>query len=487
MKAKRITIGSLLLLTAGWAISLPQVEYRMDECQWVGGGVTDVRDHTSHALDGEAMNGAQVDRNDAKAGFSGNFNPTGDTEQHVVISHDALLDFDTKMTVTLWVKPSDSEDSHLLNKYDNSDTQDNADDLGFKIHYNDRKDQLRFVLVTTDGGFHRLNLSVLPSDWSDGEWHFVSARYDGTEMFLSFDDVNETKAVTGSVVNATAKDLFVGMKQNGSKELTGKLDEIKIWSSALTDSEIEQIRSNENAGKNYDDGSDREVPVCEGSIDAHQWKLIGIPADLRDGSYGIVDIMGDDFSGAYDTEWRLYKREYSDVNNSSWYTYVSDTSTPLEFGKGYWLGSRNNETWSVNDLPGVDYNASCISGQGSERCVEIPVVPVSLSEEDGDDLQCTGPYRYNMLGFTGTVPVHWSQCRIVVDGTAYTPSESEDRNYTSSQVWVYNPGDAAANSNGYTTFTDADSNDWLLPYNGFWIELRYASKGKNIKLLIPQE
>jgi hypothetical protein len=337
-----------------------------------------------------------------------------------------------------------------------------------------------------DSKRYHLNLSVSEADWADGNWHFISARYDGSDMRISFDDKNATQEATGTIQNATSTNLTLAAQQNGKRGLYGHLDEVKLWNVALTDSEIAQIRTNESSGKNYD-GSDRDTPVCEGNITAHSWKLIGIPADLRSGSYGIADVLDDDFGGTYGSDWRVYKREYSDTNNSSWYTYVSDINTPLEFGKGYWLGSKNDESWSVNDLPGVDYNASCVPGQNSERCVEIPVVPVSLSEEEGDDLGGTGAYRYNMLGFSGTVPVHWSRCRIVVDGTAYTPSQSEDHNYTSSQVWSYNPGDARANSNGYTTFTDADSSDWLLPYKGFWIELRHASKNRDIKLLIPQE
>jgi hypothetical protein len=52
---------------------------------------------------------------------------------------------------------------------------------------------------------------------------------------------------------------------------------------------------------------------------------------------------------------------------------------------------------------------------------------------------------------------------------------------------MYNPGDTKASSKGYTTFTDLDSYDWLIPYRGFWVEMQSGSKNKDIKLLIPQE
>jgi len=478
MRYKFIT-AVLLFSTIVWSIPKPLVDYRMDSCQWVGGGVTDVRDHSINALDGEAMNSIQTDRNDSIVGFSGHFTNDSNQKQHIVVDHNNILNLDQNMTITFWIKALNAEDSHILNKYNNNDNK------GFKIHYKKSKEHLRLIVVTKSDRY-RLNLSVSNSEWSDNQWHFVSVRYDGSRLQISFDDKNITKLADGSVQNATTKNFVLGARQNGAKAFNGYMDEFKLWNVALTDSEIEQIRTNESNQNNYD-GSNRDTPVCEGNITAHSWKLIGIPADLRGANYTIDDIMGDDLNGIYGADWRLYKRQYSDTNNSAWYTYISDSNETLEFGKAYWLGSKNDESWNVNDINSVDYNASCVSGQNAQRCVKISVVPVVLSEDDGDDLNGTGPYRYNMLSFTGRVPIHWSRCRIVVNGTAYTPSQSEDHNYTSSQVWVYNPSDAKANSNGYTTFTDVDSNDWLLPYRGFYIELRPASKGKDIKLLIPQD
>jgi len=459
-----------------FAIEAPIVEYRMDECQWLGGGVLDVKDSSKNSLNGEAMNGAFITRNDSSIGFSGTFNITDDTEQHIVIDDNDILKVEQNITFTLWVKPTDSADGHLINRYNEDD------DTGFKIHYNDNKSQLRFVIYTEDNGKRRLNLGISGDDWSDGEWHFIYARYDGKDMVLSFDGDIATKDATGKLVHPDSQNMLLGMKPNATtKDFSGYMDEVKIWDIALSDSDIQTIYDNEKDGKNYD-GTTRELPVCDSSIDANSWKLISFPAELRGVSLSIDDLLGDDMTGTYGDDWRVYKREFSDTNNSSWYTYIDDTSTPLEFGKAYWLGSKNDENWNTLDLEDVDYNATCASDQDATHCIEIPLVSVALSEDDGDDLQETGAYRYNMVSFTGHTPIHWSTCRIVVNGTTMTPSEAKDNGYISNQIWIY-----SNSTNSYNTFTDTDSSDWFIPYNGFWIEMDSQSKENNISLLIPQE
>jgi hypothetical protein len=457
----------------------------MDECYWLGGGITDVSNHVSNVLNGEAMNGAQISTSEQVIGFSGGFNLSSDEKQNIDIDKDSSIDFDQSLTITLWVKPLDANDSHLVNRYDGRGTSTTDDDLGFKLHYRSNKEQLRFILMTTTDRY-RLNLAVDQNTWNDGNWHFITARYDGSEMFLSFDDINATKSATGTVKNATSLDLFLASKSNGARALSGYLDEVKLWDKVLTAAELQTIRSNEENGLNYD-GSAREAVVCDASITAHSWELIGIPADLRtESNTSIGKILGDDMNGTYGTDWRIYKREYSDSNNSSWYTYLSDINMALEFGTAYWLGSKNSENWNVNDMQAVDYNATnsaCTAG----TCVEIDLKSVTHDfDTDGDD--GTGPYRYYMTGFTGKSPVDWADCRFIIGGTVYTPSNAENNGYASKTIWQYNPNSSEADGKGYTTCDDVTPGSCMLvPYKGFWVELHGPTKGKSVKLLIPKE
>jgi hypothetical protein len=269
----------------------------------------------------------------------------------------------------------------------------------------------------------------------------------------------------------------IGNWQN-SYYFEGNIDEVKVWNRALDATEVASIMSNESAGNNYD-GSPREPVNCSASITGGSWELIGIPADLRtETNTSISKIFGDDMTGIYDTDWRIYERKYSDTNNSSWYTYLSDINTPLKFATAYWLGSKNTENWDVNDMQAVDYNSTnpaCTVG----TCVEIDLKSVTNDSDDG-----TGPYRYYMTGFTGKSPVDWADCRFIIDNTVYTPSEAETAGYASKQIWQYNP----SGGNDYTVCDDTTPGSCLLqPYKGFWVELHGPTKDKTVKLLIPKE
>jgi hypothetical protein len=193
-------------------------------------------------------------------------------------------------------------------------------------------------------------------------------------------------------------------------------------------------------------------------------------------------------SGTYGTDWRVYRRDYSDTNNSSWNTYLAKTDI-TEFGKGYWLGSAKDDQWDVSSLPEVTYvsHSDCVAS----KCAEIELVPVSLDSNatPPDDLLGTGAYRNHLSGFVGLKkPVDWADCRFIIDGQAYTPQEAEDNNFASRQVWLYNPHGSGANNNGYTTCADNSPGGCkLIPFKGFSVELHGPTKNKTVKLLIPQE
>jgi hypothetical protein len=341
------------------------------------------------------------------------------------------------------------------------------------------------------------SVAIKPKNWNDEKWHFISIRYDGDKLTLTYDEQTSTQNISGSIINADI-DMLIGANQDGnsvSHNFQGYIDEIKIFNITLTDDEIKKIQDNDLHQNNYD-GSYRQISTCNASIKANSWELVGIPADFRKNSNPkstVADIFSDDMHGEYGSDWILYKRDYSDINNSSWYTVLNEDEE-LAFGKGYWLGSKFDNNWSENGASIVDFNSSynttndCIS----HKCVEIDLTSTSKDfEEDGDD--GTGAYRYNMVGFIGKTPINWADCRFIVmdlDGNnkeILTPTDMEDRDYAKKQIWIYNPSTNDANNNGYITCNDTTPGGCMLePYKGFWIELHGKTKNKIVKLLLPQ-
>ena len=275
----------------------------------------------------------------------------------------------------------------------------------------------------------------------------------------------------------------------------GNLDEVKIWARALSANEVQTIYNNENSGLNFD-GTARACNSCNGaSIAAHSWELVGIPADGRaSGGYTVSDVFADDMQGTFDTDWRVYKRTYSSTDNSSGYQQLGLNDT-LEFGQGYWLGSKLDEEWYVNGLTAVDYNSTengtsaCVSATG--KCVDIQLTPAT-KDFNVDPNDGSGNFRNNMLGFIGIQnPVNWADCRLVFDnnGTAYTPSDANASGLANKQIWIYDPSSTDANpANGYVTCADDSPGGCkLVPFKGFWLQLSGKTKGHNVKLVVPEE
>lgn len=462
------------------ALLVPMAEYRMDQCYWLGTGVFDVMDNTG-ANNAESYNNAQTDKSDVILGFSGAMGATG------YIEPEDIKSIGDNWTFALWIKfPLDdtNHDSFSISGTNNKyyyhalGSIEDEGDLPAILKEKDG-DDLMWELYDANGDDV---VADLPDDL-DGWHHFVFVQADSKiKLYLDGSYLNEIDdSISGNV-----EAYLTSLDSADTQSVGASVDELKLWARTLSKNDIEVMYNNEKNGKNYD-GSTRDEIVCGANIDANSWELVGIPADLRKENNTSIDkIFGDNFNGEYGSDWRIYKRVYSDTNNSSSYIYLDDVNTALKFGEAYWLGSKNSENWNVNDMQEVDYNSTngaCVS----ETCVEIDLKSVSLNE-DIEDTNGTGPYRYFMTGFVGKSPVDWADCRIIIDGSAYTPSDAQTEGYIDKQIWQYNPDSDDADSKGYTTCDDVTpGNCKLVPYKGFWIELHGSTKDKTIKLLIPKE
>ena len=457
----------------GVIFAAPVVDYRMDECYFLnsaGGATGDVIDSSANGLDGTSHGNVATATGQlcSAASFSGN------NSNYIEVADNAILNNFTKITVSAWVYPTDFKDwGTIVIKT----TDDSWNDGWGLVSYTGEGAKVRFFV----NGYNNETASVsVPVN----QWTHIAGVYNGrrARIYLNGKRKNQTRL---TFKNSTSP-LYIGHEFSGGTrdEWDGRIDEVKIWNSALSDSEVEDLYNNESAGKNYD-GSIRTCSLCGASIAAGTWSLIGIPADTRSGTVAVGDIFNN-MSGVFNTDWRIYKRAYSITDNSSSYAQLSNLNDVLEFGQGYWLGSNLSETWDTNGQPVVNYD-SPHTACTANRCVEFDLTSVTkdfaVDPDDG-----SGPFRYNMSGFIGTVPVNWADCRFIIDGLAYTPSAADTAGFASKQIWQYNPGAGSANANGYTTCDDTGIGACkLIPYEGFWIELQGPTKGKTIQLLVPQE
>lgn len=327
---------------------------------------------------------------------------------------------------------------------------------------------------------------------SNNTWTHVLGTYDGTNIRIYTNGTLQDTQAQNSY-SAGSRAVTVGDDTSGEStddRWQGALDEVKIWRRALSDTEVQTIYNNENSGLNFNATTRTCTPCSSTPIEEKSWSLIGIPADSRTSPLTIEDVFGDDMMGEFNTDWRIYKRTYDTTENSSVNEWMQNLTDEIEFGQGYWLGSRLAERWDVDGTNPVNYdsaNPDC----PSDKCVEIELTSAvkNFGEPDNDPADGSGPYLYNMNGFIGMdKPVDWADCRFIVDGTAYTPSDANASGLAGKQVWLYNPDESSANGNGYTTCADDSPGGCkLVPFNGFWVQLHGKTKNKTVKLLIPQE
>ena len=116
-------------------------------------------------------------------------------------------------------------------------------------------------------------------------WYHVAATYDGANMKIYINGtLDATKAQTGSVSSNGA--FNVGYLYNTSRNFNGKIDEMRVWKRALTQTEISQNscnvsvpatslaaywKFNEGSGSSVQDTSGNGVTLTLTGVDASNW------------------------------------------------------------------------------------------------------------------------------------------------------------------------------------------------------------------------
>jgi hypothetical protein len=86
--------------------------------------------------------------------------------------------------------------------------------------------------------FGALALDSSAQTITTGEWHHVVARRSGTSFEMFFDNTLVASDSSGGSITVTTNGLLIGQRTGGGFPMDGRLDEIAIWTRALTDPEI---------------------------------------------------------------------------------------------------------------------------------------------------------------------------------------------------------------------------------------------------------
>jgi hypothetical protein len=203
------------------------------------------------------------------------------------------------------------------------------------------------------------------------------------------------------------------------------------------------------------------------TIPDNTWLQIGLKTAPPAGNATVADIVGDDISASYDTDWVLYSYETS--TNTYKKLSLTDTMHP---GVGYWFFQATGHAVTI-DMPGASTDVNVAQHPAcpsiSDGCFEIPL---QTSPIDGQWQMIGYPFRDRRNIDKLRIVTNSGECRI-----GCTLSQAKAEGIVSDTLWNYD-------GSAYQELTDSGSEPFE-PWDGAWLATLPAASGMAPKLLIP--
>ncbi|MEU5576475.1 exo-alpha-sialidase [Streptomyces huasconensis] len=108
-------------------------------------------------------------------------------------------------------------------------------------------DRVTGLITTRDGGTPPRSAAVRTTDaYNDGEWHHVALRRSEGLLTLFLDEERVTAPdVPGSVSRNSAFGVHIGQRMDSRAHFTGSVDDVAVYDRALSDAEVEALRTGE--------------------------------------------------------------------------------------------------------------------------------------------------------------------------------------------------------------------------------------------------
>lgn len=260
-------------------------DYRFDECSW-NGTDGEVKDSSGNDLNGVEVNGTSP--SEGKINNCALFDGTDDYIDTGKVLSPGETD---KWSVSLWFK---------------SDTT-NGEQLIFN------KESV-YEAAVRDGYFQ---YAWQPHwDWDGGEsfpveintWYHVVITYDGVNQIV-YKNGEEVfrRAQTGNMGSNDDDSFLIGNRSAfGNSFFDGSIDELKVFDTALTANQVQEIYNNESAHKNYD-GSHRMAIDCTTPVLLAEYRFDECRYTGATGE--VIDSEGGDNSGTITGDANLSKDE----------------------------------------------------------------------------------------------------------------------------------------------------------------------------------
>ena len=149
-------------------------------------------------------------------------------DDYIEIPDDQTLQISSQLTLEAWIKFEEggSYQPRLISKGPDGD--------GYEL------------LMTGTGSERYLELRIGPGEVGSnallhaGEWYHVAAKYDGSQIFLLINGIEDISGPFSGPLNISDLNLFIGQKSTSAwDKYRGLIDEVRIWNVARTHAEIQ--------------------------------------------------------------------------------------------------------------------------------------------------------------------------------------------------------------------------------------------------------
>ena len=217
------------------------------------GSGTTVKDESGHG------NGGTIHGATWTTGISGKALQFDGMDDYVDCGSDSSLNMADEITIEAWVKPRSLSNKYMCIAGKDRSGGPQYDSYSLKIMKNNN---LAFELII-DGTEKRLETSLSDENWS----HFVGT-YDGLNMILYKNglEVNHV-SVSGLITTQPNTNFVIGAYSNHDLFFNGIIDDVAIYSRALTSEEIEAHYLAKRAGRSTEESASTLINSVSNRID----------------------------------------------------------------------------------------------------------------------------------------------------------------------------------------------------------------------------
>lgn len=187
----------------------------------------DAKDFSGNNLNGQVNNGPL-----SVIGKVLNAMQFDGSNDHVVVPYNSMLDLPNALTISLWFKV----DAWGATRRIVGRTYTNNNALLYSI-LADGGNIWFYLQDGISGGAKSVSMP-LPTP---GQWHHLVTTWDGGTMRMFFHGTNVGSTTATGSIPARANPLFIGTKENASEFFQGALDEVLLYSRAITTQEVSQL------------------------------------------------------------------------------------------------------------------------------------------------------------------------------------------------------------------------------------------------------